>query len=50
MNEENISQEFILKEIDKTRNYVIEKINQNELISEKHKNICEILNYTEQLF
>ena len=24
MNEENISQEFILKEIDKTRNYVIE--------------------------
>ena len=33
MAEENISQEFGSKEIDKTRNYFIEKIKQNELIS-----------------
>ena len=33
MSEENISQEFRLKNIDETRNYFIEKINQNELMS-----------------
>ena len=32
MSEENISQEFRLKNIDETRNYFIEEINQNELI------------------
>ena len=37
MAEENISQEFRLKTIDETRNYLIEKINRNELISKKHK-------------
>ena len=31
MVEENISEEFILKNIDKTRNYFIEEINQNEI-------------------
>ena len=31
MAEENISEEFILKNIDKTRNYFIEEINQNEI-------------------
>ena len=29
------------------RNYLIEEINQNELISEKHKMICTTLNYIE---
>ena len=29
------------------RNYLIEEINQNELISEKHKMICITLNYIE---
>ena len=29
------------------RNYLIEEINQNELISEKHKMICKTLNYIE---
>ena len=29
MSEENISQEFRLKNIDETRNYLIEEINQN---------------------
>ena len=42
MGEENISKEFRLKNIDETRNYLIEEINQNELISEKHKKVCTI--------
>ena len=32
MVEENISQEFKLKNIDKARNYFLEEIKQNELI------------------
>ena len=44
MTEENISQEFRWKNIDETKNYSIEKINQNELMSRKHKNVSEILN------
>ena len=35
MSEENISQEFRLKNIDEARNYLIEEIKQNELISKK---------------
>ena len=35
MSEENISQEFRLKNIDKISNYLIEEINQNELINYK---------------
>ena len=49
MAEENISQEFRLKEIDKTRNYFTEEIKQNELISKKHQKLCNISNYTEHL-
>ena len=45
MLEENIYQEFRLEKIDEIRNYFIEEINQNELMSEKHKNVCKILNY-----
>ena len=37
MTEENIDQGFRSKEIDKTRNYFIEEIKKNELISKKHK-------------
>ena len=44
MVEENISQEFRLKNIDETRNYLIEEINQTELMSKKHK---AFLNYIE---
>ena len=36
MSEEIASQEFILKSIDEARNYLIEEINQNELMSKKH--------------
>ena len=42
MVEENISQEFRLKVIDETRNYLIEEINQNELMSNNHKKIVPL--------
>ena len=45
MTEENISQEFRLKNIDEIRNYFIEEINQNKLISKKHEKFCRVLNY-----
>ena len=35
MAEQNISEEFRLKDIDGTRNYLIEEINQNDLMSKK---------------
>ena len=47
MVEEKISQEFRLKNIDETRNYFPEEINQNELMSKKHKKVCTTLNYIE---
>ena len=43
----NISQEFRLKNIDETRNYLIEEINRNELMSKKHKKVGSSLNYIE---
>ena len=49
MSEENISQEFRLKNIDEARNYVFEKVNQNKLISNKYKKLCRVLNYILQL-
>ena len=36
MTKEDLSQEFRLKNIDESRNYFIEEINQNELMSKKH--------------
>ena len=47
MPEENINQELRLKNIDEIRNYLIEEINQNELMSKKHKKDPRILNYIE---
>ena len=47
MVEENISQEFRLKNKDETKNYLIEEMNRNELMSKKHKNVCATLNYIE---
>ena len=35
------------KKIDKIRNYLIEEINWNELMSKKHKKVCKVLNYIE---
>ena len=47
MCKENISQEFRLRNIDGTRNYFLEEIEQNELTKTKHKKVCPALNYTE---
>ena len=47
MAEGNILQELRLKNIGETRNYLIEEINQNELISKKHKKVWTTLNYIE---
>ena len=40
---------FGLKNINETRNNLIEKINRNELMSKKHKKVCTNLNYIETL-
>ena len=45
MEEENITQEFKSKSTDETRNYLIEEINLNELMSKKHKKVCTTLLY-----
>ena len=45
MVEENLSQKFRLKNKDETRNYFVEKIEQNEMRSKKHKKVSTILNY-----
>ena len=42
-----MSQEFRLKNIDETRNYLLEELKQNELTSRKHKKICTSINYIE---
>ena len=47
MAEENISEEFRLKNIDETRNYFLEKIELNKPMSRKHKKVCTTLNYIE---
>ena len=47
--EENRSQTFRLKNIDETKNYLNEEINQHELMSKKHTKIYTNLNYIEQL-
>ena len=48
MPEENLNQEFRLQKIGKIRNYLIEEINRNNLMSKKHK-VCRILNYIDHL-
>ena len=43
-----MSQEFRLKNsINETKNYFLEEIKQNELMSRKHKKVCTTLNYIE---
>ena len=49
MSEKNINQEFRLQKIEEIRTYLLRKINQNELLSKKHKNVCPVLNYIEHL-
>ena len=38
-----MSQGFRLKNIDETRNYFLEEIDQNELMSKKYKKVCTTL-------
>ena len=47
MVEENISKEFRLRKIEKTKNCFVEEIQQNELMRKKHKKICTTLSYIE---
>ena len=47
MAEENTSSEIRLKNRDETRNYFLEEIEQNKLISRKHEKVCTTLNYIE---
>ena len=47
MTKENISQEFISKNIDERRNYWTEEINRNKLISKNHKKVCTTLKFIE---
>ena len=42
-------QDFILKKIDETRNYLTEETNQNELMSKTHENVYRVLYYIEHL-
>ena len=44
---ENLSQEFRLKNLDKTRNFFFEEINHNKLMSKKHNKVCGVLIYIE---
>ena len=44
-----INQEFRLQKIEETRNYLLREINQNELMSKKHKKVCRVLNYIDHL-
>ena len=47
MVEGNISQEVRLKNIDETRNYFLKKMEQNELMSKKHKKVYRTLKHIE---
>ena len=42
-----MSKEFRLKNKDETRNYFLEEIGQNQLMSRKHRKVCTTLNYIE---
>ena len=46
----NIAEEFELKNIDETRNYFFEELEQNELMSKKYKKLCVALDYIEHFF
>ena len=48
MTEENMRQKVRKKNIHKRRNYLSEKINQNDLMSKKHKKVYTVLYYIER--
>ena len=44
---EEASLEFRLRKIDERRDYLLDEIKHNDLISEKYKKTCKCLNYVE---
>ena len=46
---EKASPKFRLRKIDETRNYLLDEIKHNALISEKYNKTCKYLNYVEHL-
>ena len=46
---EEASTEFQLSKINETRNYFLDEIKRNDLMSEKYKKTCKYLNYVEDL-
>ena len=46
---EESSLKFRLREIDKTRNSLLDEIKHNDLMSEKYKKTCKCLNHFEHL-
>ena len=42
MSEKNANQKFRLQKIEEIRNYLLREINQNELMSKKHKKFVEL--------
>ena len=46
----NIAEEFELKNTDETRNYFFEELQQNEIMSKKHKKVCVTVDYIEHFF
>ena len=46
---EGASLEFRLRNIDETRNYLLDEIKHNDLINEKYRKTCKYLNYIEYL-
>ena len=46
---EEASLEFRLRKFDETRDYLLEEIKHNDLISEKYKKTCKYLHYVENL-
>ena len=48
MTEKNISQEFRLKNIYETNNYLVKERDQNKLLSKKPNKVCMIFNYIER--
>ena len=46
---EEESPEFTPRKIDETRNYLLDEIKNNDLMSEKYKKTCKYLNHVEHL-
>ena len=49
MVEKKISQELRMKYIDETKNFFLKEMEQNELMSRKHKKVCTTLDYIKHL-